>query len=266
MRKLFIATPFLFCFLLFFSSCLTTKQTNLLREPGGGIPSYAEAEAIGEYTVKPGDELRVQISVPSRPEYEGAQSFFSLFSAAGVTGGGEMTKLRSLTVSPEGTVHFPYLGDYQVVGKTTLELRALFETEINTRMLKNGFCIVYVALDNRFFSVIGESSVGRYPIEKEQLTIFQALAKSRDVRPYGDRSKVKVIRQTETGTTTKVFDLRSSDIINSDYYYIQPNDVIYIQPLKRQVWGIDSFGSLFAILSTLTSFGLLIFKYAKGGE
>jgi polysaccharide export outer membrane protein len=111
--------------------------------------------------------------------------------------------------------------------------------------------------------VIGESRVGRYPIAKEQTTIYQALAQSQDINPYGDRSKVKIIRQTDSGTVVKTFDIRSKDIINSEFYYIQPNDVIYIQPLGRQFWGIDSFGAIFAIISTVASIGLVIYNFSK---
>ncbi len=244
------------------TSCLTTKQTNLLREPGGSIPAYPEVAAIGEYTIKPGDELNVFVSVPSESSQTGA--LYSLFSVQGGSGSSEESKLRALSVTPEGTIYFPYVGDLHVVGKTTLEIQEELERTINEKMLKEGgSCLVQVSLGNRYFSVIGESRAGRYPIAKEQTTIFQALSQSGDVNLYGDRSHVNIIRQTATGTIRKTFDLRSADVVNSEFYYIQPNDVIYIQPLKRQFWGLSSFGSVFAIISTIGSVGIMIYNLTK---
>ncbi|MCC8145807.1 MAG: polysaccharide biosynthesis/export family protein, partial [Bacteroidales bacterium] len=206
------------------SSCLTTKQTNLLQEPGGGIPSYPSVAEIGEYRINAGDELIVRITVPQDDANTGA--LFSLFTNTGGSGA-EESRLRTLTVSQEGNIYFPYLGDIHVLGKTTLDIQTLLESRINKDLLTMDGCIVHVSLSNRYFSVVGESNAGRYFIPKEQLTIFQALSQSKDIKPYGDRSKVKIIRQTEEGTIIKTFDLRSSDIVNSEFYYIQPNDVIY---------------------------------------
>lgn len=246
--------------ILFFSPCLTTKQTNLLREPEGSIPNYASVETIGEYTVKPGDELNVRISVPG--ESTQTESLYSLFSAL-YTDDNNDTKLRTLSVSPEGSIYFPYIGDIPVAGKTTLDIQTELEKRINKEILTEDGSLVHVSLANRFFSVIGESGVGRYDIPKEQLTIYQALSQSKDIRPYGDRSRVKVIRQTENGTAIREFDLRSADIVNSEFYYIQPNDVIYVQPLGRQFWGISSFSSIFAVITTISSLGIAIYNFAK---
>ncbi len=244
-----------------FSSCLTTKQTNLLRETGtGDIPAYQEIQSIGEYTIKPGDEIGVMISVPQQSFQ--TEALFSLFTS---NSGGQRddNKLRTLAVGPDGFIYFPYLKDIYVAGKTTLQIQQELETRINRDLLVEEGCIVHVYLANRYFSVIGESSVGRYPIAKEQLTIFQALSQSKDIKQYGNRAKIKIIRQTENGSEIRTFDLRSEDIVNSAYYYVQPNDVIYVEPLGRQFWGVNSFASIFAIISTLTTLGVTIYNLTK---
>jgi Periplasmic protein involved in polysaccharide export len=241
------------------SSCLTTHQTNLLQDPEGGIPSYPQAEAIKDYLIKPGDELKVRISVAK--ESAKTETLLNLFSSYNNYAESEQNKIRTLTVSPQGNVYFPYLGDIAVSGKTTLEIQEELQLQINQRLITDEACIVIVTLENRYFSVIGESSAGRYPIAKEQLTIFQALSQSKDVNPYGNRTEVKVIRQTENGACqVRTFDLRSSDIVNSEYYYVQPNDVIYIKPLGRQFWRVNSFGSGFVIVSMLVNLGLIVYK------
>ena len=76
------------------------------------------------------------------------------------------------------------------------------------------------------FSIIGSGTNGRYPIMREKMNIFQALALAGDISTFGDRSSVKILRESPSGTRVSVFDIRSKEIINSEYYYIQPNDVI----------------------------------------
>jgi len=244
----------------FFSSCLTTKQTNLLRKPGGGIPSYIQVEAIGEYTIKPGDELNIIIT--TMPDEESTESIFSPFTSRIASNQySRDNKLQTFSVSPNGSIYFPYIGDIQVAGKTTLEIQGMLKEKIDSNIVE--FTQVNVYLANRFFSVIGESRAGRYPIAKEQTTIFQALSMSGDVLPWGDRSKVKIIRQTADGSMIKTFDLRSADIVNSEFYYIQPNDVIYIQPMGRQFLGISSFGAFFALIAIISSVGFTIYNIVK---
>jgi polysaccharide export outer membrane protein len=246
--------------LLLLTSCLTTRQTNLLQQSGGDITTYPRVDDRGEYIIKPGDELIVQITVAM--DNVKTRYLFNLFTGYS-SNYSDDNKLNTFSVSPEGDIYFPYIGSLYVAGKTTHDIQTELETKINRDFLKGESCLVYVGLSNRYFSVIGESSAGRYPIAKEKLTIYQALSQSKDIRPYGDRSQVKIIRRTLSGTVIKTFDLRSAGIVNSEFYYIQPNDVIYIQPLGRQFWGMNSFGAVFAFISTLSSLGVLVYNLAK---
>ena len=237
---------------LFFTSCLTTRQTNLLQEPGRGIPSYPMVAAPEEYRVKIGDQLTI-IVTPNPMDTRTAQLFSSFASLSGADG------RPGIPVHPDGTIHFPYLGNIYVRGKTTLEIQQLMERRMNESVSEG--CIVNVQLENRYYSVIGLSSAGRYEILKEKLTILQALAQSGDIQSYGDRRNVTIIRQVDNGTVIKSFDVRSRDIINSEFYYIQPNDIIYVEPLGRRFWGVDSFFSAVALASTAISIGFMIYNF-----
>jgi polysaccharide export outer membrane protein len=241
------------CVLFSFSSCLTTHQTNLLREDAP-IGDGKRMEAIKEYRVCSGDELYISV-VSLNPE---TNALFSSFS--GGSGYSNGSKLSSFTIFPDGTIDFPYMGAIYVKDKTTLEIKLMLEEKLQV-IAKD--CAVQVSLGNRLFSVIGESGVGNHGIVKEKTTIFEALALAGDIQPYGDRAKVRIIRQTSTGTVVKTFEVRSQSLINSEYYYIQPNDVIYVQPMGRQFLGIDSFGAVFAFVSTLTSIGVMIYSFIK---
>jgi polysaccharide export outer membrane protein len=94
---------------------------------------------------------------------------------------------------------------------------------------------------------------------KEKLTIFEALAMAGDIGDFGDRSKVRIIREIEGDTKVKMFDVRSEDIINSEYYYVEPNDVIYIQRIKGQSFGINSVTTTISVVATSLAFGGFVY-------
>ena len=119
----------------------------------------------------------------------------------------------------------------------------------------------YGKVVQRYFSVIGANASGRFPITKEKVTIFEALAMAGDISNYGDRGKVRIIRETEEGTEVKMFDVRSEDIINSEYYYVEPNDVIYIQTLNEQFFSMTSLASVISTVATTLSFGIFIYSF-----
>ncbi len=260
MKRIIISTVVVLQVLLL-TSCLTTKQTNLLQEPGGGVVSYPQVGApMEEYRVKMGDQLTIMVT--TNPLDVSTSQLFSYFSMMNNSASGTDALTRAFPVKPDGTIYFPYLGDISVKGKTTLEIEQMIEKRINSGIADD--CVVKVLLENRYYSVIGDAGVaGRYPIAKEQMTIYQALAQCSDVKPYGDRKNVKIIRQMDNGTMIKTFDLRSQDVVNSEFYYIQPNDIIYVQPLGRQFLGLNSFGAVFAVASTVISFGFMIYNLVK---
>ncbi len=113
------------------------------------------------------------------------------------------------------------------------------------------------------FSLLSESGSKRCPMVKEKLTIYQALAMSGDLGPYADRARVKIIRQTKEGTIVKSFDVRSKDIINSEFYYVRPNDVIYVHDFKGQFFQLAKFGNIFSTITTTVSLGVSIWALVK---
>jgi polysaccharide export outer membrane protein len=93
------------------------------------------------------------------------------------------------------------------------------------------------------------------------MTIFEALAVGGDLSTYSDRKHVKVLRQMPSGETEiKEFDIRSQDILGSEYYFIQPNDIIYVKAFKGQFFRVNSFLTAIGITSTTISFGVLIWS------
>ena len=151
-------------------------------------------------------------------------------------------------------------------GKTTREVKHLLEEQLAG--LVNGLgnfqmMSVDVQVINRFFSVIGAVQSARVPLMKEKLTIYEALALAGDIADYGDHSKIRIIREIEGETTIRTFDVRSKDIINSEFYYIEPNDVIYIQYMPGHTFGINHVTTTISVVATTISFGGFIYALVQ---
>ncbi|MFB6340667.1 polysaccharide biosynthesis/export family protein [Saccharicrinis sp. FJH62] len=240
------------------SSCVTKKQITYLQAPNKKIPSYEDYKPEN-YTVKPGDELYINVE----PLMEEEQGFLS--TSRQISGGsmvGRTLSLLSYLVYDDGTIDFPYVGTIKVEGMTTREIRKKIMDVLDEYLMEQPK--VTVKLVNRYISIIGDvKSPGRYEIYEEQMNIFQAMAMSGDVGTYGDRAQIKIIRNIGDETVVREFDLRSEDIIGSEFYYVLPNDVIYVEKMRGQFFRFDNFGNLFSTITSSLSFLILVLSYAN---
>lgn len=252
---------FYFLFTLFlFTSCITAKKVNYLQDKNITIPHYKDSTIYKDYKLNTGDRIYIKVFSTS----EEVNYMFNLapqIENQVLLGNNVYSELYTYLVKSDGNIIFPMLDDVYVKGKTVREIKSILEEKL-TPLIAGGSnqCSVEVRVVSRYFSVIGGSASGRFPITKEKINIFQALALAGDIGVYGDRSKIRIIRETENGTEIKMFDIRSVDIINSEYYYIEPNDVIYIQTVNEQFFSMTSFASVLSAVFSTLSFGLLIYN------
>jgi len=258
--KLFLL---LICLLYGLSSCVTSRQTNLLQDIAKEYPAINNPD---EYRIIAGDQLTVSVYALDPDVYDlfrGYTATLSYVSQDAATYASTWT-LRNMEMSygvkpvnvySDGTITFPYIGKVYVQGLTILEARKIITQRLNA--FAEGTS-ADVTLSNKYFSIIGEVGPQRIIMPSTKTNIYQALALSNNIQPYGDRSRITIMRQTKDGTETKTFDLRSKDIVDSEYYYIQPNDVIYIPQMKRKFLGTtNSFAGTFGLLTSLA--GLITF-------
>ena len=251
---------------LLLASCVTSKKVNLLQEAGKkGIPSYADTLSYEDYHVRTGDRLYVYV-------YSIDERVSSMFNASGngvnssqIRQGNNMNgsyDLYTYLVYDDGTIDYPMVGRLAVRGKTTREIKNDLEhrlmeyvqDQVDYKLLS-----VEVNIVRRSFSVISDHGSGTFSLTKEKVTIFEALAMAGDIGDFGDRSKVRIVREIEGQTQVKVFDVRSEDIVNSEFYYIEPNDVIYIQRIKGQSFGVNSVATTISVAATTLAFGGFIY-------
>lgn len=251
---------------LLLASCVTSKKVNLLQEAGKkGIPSYADTLSYEDYRVRTGDRLYVYV-------YSIDERVSSMFNASGNgvnssqirqgNAAGGSYDLYTYLVYDDGTIDYPMVGRLAVRGKTTREIKNDLEhrlmeyvqDQVDYKLLS-----VEVNIVRRSFSVISDHGSGTFSLTKEKVTIFEALAMAGDIGDFGDRSKVRIVREIEGQTQVKVFDVRSEDIVNSEFYYIEPNDVIYIQRIKGQSFGVNSVATTISVAATTLAFGGFIY-------
>jgi polysaccharide export outer membrane protein len=226
-----------------------------MQNPNNIIPAYRGSLEYEDYRLKSGDKLFVRVYSTHEETNALFNGPYSQLLSANIDANPQ-ADLYAYSVQPNGTIVFPMIGEVPVVGKTVREATRVLEKAIEPLY---SFSTIELRLLNKYFSVIGANRTGHYPIIREKINIFQALAMAGDAGTYADRSKVRIIRETESGTVVKIFELRSRDIIYSDFYYIEPNDVIYIQRLDEQFFSITNLPSLIA--TTISTISLGIFSY-----
>lgn len=258
MRKLKIYTIPLILLVFSFSSCITSRKINYLQKPDFMIPSYKDTTSYEDYRLKPGDRLYVKVySTDDKTNvlFNGNQQTSQMALSGG--GGSAIMDLYTYLVLNDGSMIFPMIGKVNMKGLTVREATLKLEKEIEPYYK---FSTVEMKIVARYFSVIGGGRAGYFPIPREKINIFQALAMAGNIDIYGDRSKLRIIRETENGTEIKIFDVRSADILHSEFFYVEPNDVIYIQSVDEQFYSVTNLTSLFGTVLSTISFGTILFS------
>jgi polysaccharide export outer membrane protein len=238
------------------NSCVTTKKTTYLQEyKGSEYP--IESVSPETYRIHPNDNLFIRVTTPD-PQL--SAMFNSVAAGSTTVGHSEQSvDLLSYAVNLDGTIEIPYLDPILVAGKTIQEAKTVIEEALTDYVTDAS---ITVKLVNNYVSVLGEvNRPGRYPIYKERLNIFEAMAMAGDMAVYSNRYKVNLMRQTAEGTIVKEFNLTDQNIVDSVFYYVMPNDVIYARPMKGKFFGMSQFPYA-VILSTVTTF-LLVLNYIQ---
>lgn len=171
--------------------------------------------------------------------------------------------LMPYLVDNDGFINYPMVGRLQVGGLTKSEAEKLIAEKIRPYLAESENPIVTVRMSSYSVSVLGEvARPGSFQVSREKITILEALAQAGDLTIYGVRDKVKLIREDATGKKQIVtLNLNDANIINSPYYYLQQNDVVYVEPnkVKAQNSSVGQTTTLwFSATSILVSIAALI--------
>ena len=177
----------------------------------------------------------------------------------------ERAYFDGFTVDVHGNIRIPSLGYINVLGYTTEAIEKMIEKKLLDEQFKETANIfVTVKLAGLRYTANGEiGKPGTVVLFKERVNIFEAIANAGEIPLTGNKKDVKIIRQYPQGQKVHSLDLTDINVMKSPYYYIQPNDIIYVQPLKQKSIGtgetaVSSLATIATIVSLLTS-SILIF-------
>ncbi len=242
------------------TSCASQKEIVYLQGIGDDYKEVIKDNY--EVRIQPDDLISIVVNCR---DLEIAQMFNlpTVGFSVGRTQSSQNTVLGYL-VSKEGTIDFPILGELKIDGMTRVELSAFIKEKLVSSGLIND-PIVTVQYLNFQVSVMGEvARPGTFSVSTDRITIFDALSNAGDMTIYGQRDNVKVIREYNGERTIASVDLRGSEILTSPYYYLQQNDVVYVEPNKarsgqREVNTNRSVGVFLSAVSVVLSVISIIF-------
>lgn len=247
--------------LLFVSSCVPTKRLKYLQEDETAVDSIISVERIQKpYRIQTNDLLSIRVKAMD-------QELVGMFNPIGEGNpnatGEERMYYDGFIVNEHGNIRVPTLGEVNVLGYTVDEVREKIEKALLEKYFKEEANIfVTVRLAGIRYTTIGEIGSGSQVIYKEQVTIMEAIANAGDINEFGDRTDVIIVRQYPGGEKRHHIDLTSIDAMRSPYYYIQPNDLIIVNPLPQKsiglgTTGLEVFRTVVSVLAILTSSILL---------
>ena len=216
------------------TSCSTPKNVAYIQN--SDYVDYAKSEYLYDARIMPKDILTITINTVNP---EASAPFNLVVSTALNTSGegrsiGNQRALQTYLVDNNGCIDFPVVGTLQVGGLTKSMCEKLIHDKIKRYMNAEENPIVTVRMSNYKISVIGEvNRPGMFTVGNEKINIFEALAQAGDLTIYGVRDNVKLIRENAKGRKEiHTVVLNDASLINSPYYYLQQNDILYVEPNK----------------------------------
>lgn len=249
------------------TSCISSKKMIYLQ----GVDSLANpAQVIQqdyELRIKPDDQLYIMVS-SKEPELLAPFANTQILGSSTSGGGTNIQETTGVQVDKNGKIDVPVLGEIQAAGLTRLQLAG----EIKKRLEEGQYIkdpAVSVRIKGLKISVMGEvSNPGVHEMAGDRITLLEALSMAGDLTPTAKRTNILVLREEEGKRHTYTVDLTSGrDVLESPCYYLQQNDVVYVEPNKSiNVKGSSALSYLGAgasIISVLASIVSLIVVLSK---
>lgn len=231
MKKLF--TPIIVCFMVLtiISSCVSTKDVPYMKN--ADIVDLTPSRGLYDAKIMPKDLLTITVSTlnadASAPFNGGSTSIVA-------QGNSNTASTQGYLVDNNGDIEFPLVGKIHVAGLTKTLCQEAIRERIAPYLAKTERPLVTVRMSSYRITVLGEvKGPGVIPVTTEKISVLEAIASAGDLSIYGRRDNVMLIREDSNGQKSiHRLNLNDANIINSPYFYLQQNDVLYIQPNKVQ--------------------------------
>lgn len=251
--------------LLVLSSCKTREKVLYFQDATN--EAAVPAQVITPLTLLPGDKISIIVTSSATPELAIKFNLPIVTLQAGATNRTYANQISLYTVDENGCVDIPTVGRVKVGNLTRSQAAAYIQNQLREGgHLRDA--VVTVNTYDQYITVMGEvKSPGRIPINRDNITILEALGQVGDLTIQARRDRVLVIRQENNESKTYYVDLRSKDILNSPVYNLKQNDVIYVEPNKVRMGqstnndnSVRSISTWLSVSSVLISLAILIFK------
>jgi polysaccharide biosynthesis/export protein len=240
-------------FVMIVSACAPTKKAAYLsRQEGTEIErkpdqAFYILDSI-DNLIRPGDELYISVTSsdegPTNFNRQGLDRNYN-------------TDLISYSVDEEGNVKLPYIGKIKVSDYTLQEAEDTIEEALSQFLFYPSVSIKFI---NNRVTLLGEvRNPGVYTFNYKTINIYQAIGYASDLTEFGNRKNVLLVRQEGNEITKKYLDLTRDEMLTSEWFQIKSNDVIYVEPLSRKQWGIQTFP--YNLLISLVSTTLVILSF-----
>lgn len=243
-----------------FPSCVPQKKILYLqKQQQQDTASLYSHKHPPDYRIQPRDNVYIRIFSMDEKSYlffnkqSGVASYNDYANDASIY-------LNSYSVSPDGYIDFPIVGKVLIKDLTVSQVKDVLQKLVDEYLKET---VVVVKMVNFRITIVGEvNHPGQYTIYADKINFFEAVSLANDLTEYANRSQVYLIRATPDGSKVFTLNMNSDGFLKSDQFYLQPNDIIYVQPLRFKRWG---FGSVFpwAIVLTTISTTVLLLSYLK---
>lgn len=240
-----------------FASCVPIKKQIYFQAHQDSIKSEYINNKIYDHKLQTGNNLYARVYSLDEKSYEFFNLGFSNQSANVYYDAG--VYLNSYYIDHDGYVDLPFIGEVYVKDLTVVEAKEKIQAEID-KYLNN--TTVVVKLVNFNVTVVGEvTRPGQYKIYQDKINIFEVISLAGDLTTYAKRDDIVLVRKN--GNRSNIFhvDMLHDNVLESEYYYIMPDDIIYITPVKGKNFAFESFP--YALVISSISLGLALFAIFK---
>jgi len=246
------------------ASCGSSK--NIVYFQGADTVNLENSGGLFDARIMPKDQLTIYVmtSNPEASRQFNMATNFSSMSSYGMSS--QTTTLQTYLVDNEGNINFPTIGFIHVEGLTKRECENRIRDLVRPYLAAEENPYVKVSMTSFHITMIGETGSRLIPVTGERMTIIEALASAGDLTMYGRRDNILLIREDNTGKkSVHRLDISDADILNSPYFYLQQNDVIYVEPNQTLInrTAISNNTLWMSLISSVVSLSTLIVALLK---
>lgn len=263
MKRISILMSLLMVLLL--SSCISTKKVAYFQNRES--VDIGLSKGLYDAKIMPKDILQIKVFTIT-PEASEPFNLQKNNTTTSTSYQNDLSSVYNYLVDNSGDIYFPVVGKIHLGGLSKNEAEKLLKSKIAPFMSEKEDFLVHVRMINYKYSVIGGvNKPGMFTTQNEKVNIIEAIAQAGDLTLYGERDKVFLIRENSEGEKEfHQLNLNDANIISSPFYYLQQNDIIYVEPNKAQArssYFSTSTGMWFSLTSALMSVTTFIIALSK---